>query len=277
MAAPGGTEARAALDPPRTIRDVFAFFGLTLLLTTPFYVISAVSGIQLMPGLPVAALAVICPAAAAILLSWRPGGMAAGSLLLMQTLDFRRIKPRAWWLPILFFSPAVSAASFLILLGNGSGIPDPQISILAIVALFAVFLVAALSEELGWTGFALNPLQERLGALPAALLIGGVSAVWHYPALLDAHRSVGWIAWWTLGTMAMRLLMVWLFNKTGGSVFAVAMVHAVSNLCWQLFPIQGSWFDPRLNGLIMGVVALIVILPLSHQRGRDMPRAKPLA
>ncbi len=256
------------------MRDVFAFFGLTLLLTTPFYAISAASGIQLMPGLPVAALAVTCPAAAALFLSWRRGGMAAALMLLKQTLDFGRIKPRAWWLPILFFLPAVSAASFLILRCNGSGIPDPRINIFTVMALFAVFLVAALSEELGWTGFALDPLQERLGALPAALLIGGVSAVWHYPALLDAHRSVGWIAWWTLGTLALRLLMVWLFNKTGGSVFAVAMVHAVSNLCWQLFPIQGSWFDPRLNGLIMGAVALVVILPLSHQRGRRLPRAK---
>ena len=79
---------------------------------------------------------------------------------------------------------------------------------------------------------------------------------------------MAWIGWWTLGTVSLRLFMVWLFNKTGGSVFAVAMAHAVSNLCW-LFPIQGSWFDPKLNGLIMGGVALVVILPLIRQPGRD--------
>ena len=187
--------------------------------------------------------------------------------LLKRVLDVGRIKPGAWWFAILLTSPAVSVASFLILRGSGSEIPDPQISILTVLALSAVFLVSALCEELGWTGFALDPLQGRLGALPAALLIGAVWAVWHYPALLDAHRSASWIAWWTVGTVSTRLLMVWLFNKAGASLFAVATAHAVSNLCWQLFPIQGSWFDPRLNGLILGGLALAVIVPLSHQRG----------
>lgn len=268
------TDNRTALVHPQSMQDVFFFFGLTFLLTTPFWVISAASGRQLMPGLPVAALAVICPAAAGIFLSWRLGGMAAGRSLLMRTIDVRRIKPKAWWLAILLTSPTVSAAAFVILRFNGSGIPDPQIDILTVVALFVVFLVGALSEEMGWTGFALDPIQAQWGALPAALLIGVVWAVWHYPALLEAHRSVGWIAWWTLGTISLRVFMVWLFNKTGGSVFAVAMVHAVSNLCWQLFPVHGTWFDPRLNGLITAGVALVVIPLMIHRRGRDGPRAR---
>ena len=54
--------------------------------------------------------------------------------------------------------------------------------------------------------------------------------------------------------------MVWVFNRTGGSVFAVVVVHATNNLAWQLFPIQGSWWDPRINGVILGIIALIVIL-----------------
>ena len=120
--------------------------------------------------------------------------------------------------------------------------------------------MAAVTEELGWTGFALDPLQKRVGAIGAALLIGAVWAVWHYPALLQAHRSSGWIAWWTLGTISLRLFMVWLFNRTGGSVFAVVVVHATNNLAWQLFPIHGSWWDPRINGVIMGIIALSVIL-----------------
>jgi hypothetical protein len=37
--------------------------------------------------------------------------------------------------------------------------------------------------------------------------------------------------------------MVWLYNNTRKSVFAVALFHAVSNVCWQSFPIHGSYFD----------------------------------
>ncbi len=58
---------------------------------------------------------------------------------------------------------------------------------------------------------------------------------------MQAHRSVVWIAWWCLGTVALRVVMVWLYNSTGKSVFAAALFHAVSNVCWQLYPIQGSF------------------------------------
>ena len=58
----------------------------------------------------------------------------------------------------------------------------------------------------------------------------------------------------------MRLVMVWLFNNTGGSVLGAAVFHAISNLCWQLFPVQGSWFDPRIHGLLMATVAVVAVL-----------------
>jgi membrane protease YdiL (CAAX protease family) len=142
----------------------------------------------------------------------------------------------------------------------GSGVPDPRFEILPTLVLSAVFLAGALAEELGWTGFALEPLQARLGWLGAALVIGVVWAVWHVPALLQAHRSLAWIGWWTLGTIATRVVMVWLYKGAGGSVFGVAVFHAAGNLCWQLFPVHGSWFDPRLNGLLMAGVGCAVAL-----------------
>jgi hypothetical protein len=155
-------------------------------------------------------------------------------------------------------SPAVSVTAFFILRFSGSGVPDPQIAVPPVAALAIVFLVSGLSEELGWTAFALSPLQARFGWLPAALAIGAVWAAWHLPALLQAHRSLSWIGWWALGTVAMRVIMVWVFNGAGGSVLGVAVFHAVSNLCWQLFPLHGSWFDPRLNGLLLAGVALAI-------------------
>jgi hypothetical protein len=211
-------------------------------------------------------LAVICPAVAALFLSWQRGGPAAGRALLARVWDFGRVRGWAWWLPILLTSPAVSVAAFLILRVRGSGVPDPRFTIPVAVALSAILLVSALSEELGWTGFALGPLQSRFGWLAAALAIGAVWAAWHIPALLQVHRSATWIAWWVLGTIAMRVIMVGVFNCVGGSVFCIAVFHAVSNLCWQLFPVQGSWFDPRLNGLLLGGVACAVVVASFRQR-----------
>ena len=52
--------------------------------------------------------------------------------------------------------------------------------------------------------------------------------------------------------------MVWLYNHTRKSVFAAALLHAVGNVCWQLFPNQGSHFDPRIDGMIVAVEAAVV-------------------
>ena len=254
------TECEGEYNHALRLRDILAFFGLTFALTIPFWIIGGASGNALMPGLPISALAVICPATAALILSWRLTGVAGARSLLMRTINLRRVKPKAWWLLILLFSPTAHVAAFFISRDLGTGIPNPQFNILPAVMLFAIFLIFAVTEEMGWTGFALGPIQTRVGAIPAGLLIGAIWAVWHYPALLQAHRSGVWIAWWTLGTISLRLLMVWLFNATGGSVFAVVMVHATNNLAWQLFPIQGSWWDPRIIGVIMGIIASIVIL-----------------
>ncbi|WP_293899511.1 CPBP family intramembrane glutamic endopeptidase [Phenylobacterium sp.] len=210
--------------------------------------------------MPVAAVAVVCPALAGFILACRRGGLPNGCALLIRAFDVGRIGAKAIWLPILLISPAVGIVAFVIMRLGGSRIPDPQIALPNVLALSAVFLVSGLSEELGWSAYALDPLQARSSALAAGLLIGAVWAIWRYPALVQAHRSVVWIGWWTLGTVSMRIIMVWLFNRTGGSMFGAAVFHAVSNLCWQLFPVQGSWFDPRLHGLLMAAVALVLVL-----------------
>jgi len=143
---------------------------------------------------------------------------------------------------------------------TGSSVPAPQITVARTLGLFLVFFVGGIGEELGWSGYAIEPLQERLGALRASLIVGVVWAAWHFIGLAEAHRSLEFVAWWTLGTISMRVIIVWLYNATGRSVFVAALVHAMSNLTWQLFPINGSFYDPRVTGLILAVVAALVIV-----------------
>ena len=72
------------------------------------------------------------------------------------------------------------------------------------------------------------------------------------------HRSPSWIAWWCLYAVAARILIVWLYNNTGQSVFAVALFHATLNLSYMLFPVNGSHFDMELGGPVMALTAAIV-------------------
>ena len=72
------------------------------------------------------------------------------------------------------------------------------------------------------------------------------------------HRSPSWIAWWCLYAVAARILIVWLYNNTGQSVFAVALFHATLNLSYMLFPVNGLHFDMELGGPVMALTAAIV-------------------
>jgi uncharacterized protein len=52
-------------------------------------------------------------------------------------------------------------------------------------------------------------------------------------------RSAGWIAWWWIGTIAQRVVLVWLYRAAGRNVCAVALAHALHNLVWMLIPLFG--------------------------------------
>lgn len=236
------------------------FFLLVYALAIPFWLIGFATGTEPLPGLPVAALMAVCPAAAAVLLVYKENEAPGVIALLKRSFDFGRIRSKIWYFPIFLLTPFVAGLSYVVLRWTGSPIPVPQFSLLTTIILFFVFFAAGLGEELGWSGYAIDPLQRRLGAVPASILLGSVWALWHFVPLIEAHRSAEWIAWWSLGTVAMRVIMVWLYNSTRRSVFAVTLLHAMSNLSWQLFPIHGSYFDPRVNGLILMSLATVVAI-----------------
>ena len=252
-------------------RSPLTFFILVFLLSVPFWWIGSVTDLQLMPGLSVSALMTFCPMVAALLLACRESGATGARELLKRSVDFRRITSKRWYLPILLLMPVVSLVVYGLMRAQGvplpaSPIPAQSITqvlanlpIMSTLLMLAAFFVGALGEELGWSGYVLDPLQKRWSALQAGLILGAVSVVWHLVPLLVMHRPPVWIAWWCLYAVAFRVLIVWLFNNTGGSVFAVALFHATLNLSFILFPVNGSHFDMRLGGLVMACAAVTVI------------------
>jgi membrane protease YdiL (CAAX protease family) len=114
----------------------------------------------------------------------------------------------------------VVLATYVLLRLTGVSVPDPEVPLPTALVATAGFWAAALADELGWSGYAIDPLQGRLGALRAGILLGIVWAVWHVIPLLQIGRTVGWIAWWSLGTVAFRVLLTWVYDNTGKSVAA---------------------------------------------------------
>lgn len=241
-------------------KSALRFFALVFALSIPFWVAGALTARQLLPALPISALGFLCPVAAAAILVYREKGIAGVTGLLKRSFDFNRIKAKAWLVVAIAVQPGVMSLSSLVIRLSGTLIPAPQVSLLSALILLVVFFIAALGEELGWSGYITDPLQDRFGALLASLLLGSVWAVWHYIPLLQAGRSPGFIAWWSLGTLSSRILIVWLYNQSGKSVFLTAVFHAMINLTWQLFPVNGSFYDPRVTGLIEALVAAAVVI-----------------
>jgi hypothetical protein len=141
----------------------------------------------------------------------------------------------------------------------GIPIPDFQFPVLTVPIFFVVFFIGAIGEELGWTGYATDPLQDRWIALEAGIILGTAWAVWHITPYFQAHNAPIWVAWQCAFTVGCRILLVWLYNNTGKSVFAAITFHAMYNLSFLvLFPIYGSYYDPFITFVIVAVTVVIV-------------------
>ncbi len=241
-------------------RSPLTFFLLVFALSIPFGFVGGVTRRQLLPGVPLSALMVVCPAIAASILMYKEKKIAGVIELLKRSLDYKRIRVKLWYLPIILLMPAATVLSYGLMRLIGLPLPAPRFPVVAAVAMFLAFFVGGLGEELGWSGYAIDALQVRWNALESSTLLGLVWAVWHWVPLVQANRSPAWIAWWSLWTVATRVLTTWLYNNTGKSVFGATLYHDMVNLSWQLFPNYGSHWDPRINALIIAFSAGIVTL-----------------
>lgn len=258
-------------------RRVDLFFAGVLLLTMPFWLLAARDSRQLMPGLPLSALAAFCPAVAALSLALALEGPVGVRRLASRVLDLKPVVSPAWLLLAAAFMPAVMALSFLAQRALGAPITDPVFSPLSLAVSALLFFAAAVGEELGWSAYALGPMQARFGALNAALLLGAIWFAWHIIPFLQAGRSGEWIAWKGLSMVAVRVLMVGLYCNAGRSVLAVAVFHAMDNVAWQAFPVAGSFYDPKVSGLILTALAIGLALATSPATLMRRPAAGPAA
>ena len=242
----------------------WVFVALVFALSAPFWAIGTATGGRLSPDLPISSFIWVCPGVAAALLVYRADGPEGVHALLRRAFDWEQIRP-GWYVPIVLLPPAVYAVTFLVMRAQGLPLPIVHLSLLAALGWFLGYFVAAEAEELGWSGYALDPLQERWGALGAGLLLGLVWVAFHTVPLAQHGRAPIWIAWWALSTVALRVLAVWIYNNAGKSVFAVALFHAMANLSW-IGPVldYGTVGYPltaqRISALIMAGVAAIVVV-----------------
>jgi len=199
-----------------------------------------------------------CPIIAAVILVWKDGGSEGVQRLLRRAFDFKKIKGKTWYVPILSLWPAMMVLEYGLMKRMGASLPDPRLPGLMLPVSFAVFFAAAVGEEMGWQGYVMDPLQDRWNALTASITVGIVWAVWHVVPFMQMGRTPTWIAWQGTGMVAARILTVWIYNNTGKSVFATILFHAMNNVATVLLPSYGWHYDPAVAAAITAVAAAIV-------------------
>jgi membrane protease YdiL (CAAX protease family) len=248
-------------NPHSINRSPITFFLLVFGLSVPFWILGAALKTELLPGLPVSSLMVLCPLGAAMILVYRETKINGLSALLKRSIDFNRVKALFWYIPILLLMPFVTVLSYAVMRILQMPLPDPQLPGATVIAMmFLMFILAAWAEELGWTGYAIDPLQARWGTLPASLLLGLVWAVWHVIPFMQVGRSPTWMVWQCLTLVAQRVILVWIYNQDGKSVASAILFHCMINVSWQLFPNNGSHYDPRIYGLVTIFVTTLILV-----------------
>ena len=149
-----------------------------------------------------------------------------------------------WRVGFRWYFSSVFLLAFLILGGIGlhvfyggimpvipaAGTPFWQIALVFIV--FVLLGVLINTEEIAWRGFALPRLQDRYGALAAALLITVPEVMLHLPLFwVESNpffQTVG-IYWFSAFSAGVVFIYVYTFNMTEGSLLIVTLLHASQN------------------------------------------------
>ena len=155
---------------------------------------------------------------------------------------------------------AVEVMTVGILAALGASVPPlswPGPSYLYVAVIGGGFIGPGLFEEIGWRGFALPQLQCRRSALVSSLIIGLVWAFWHFPNF-SAFTPPS-LAAFVPKIIAMSLIFTWVFNSTGGSLFAVVLLHGSINASMSLFNSPDAGVSLRadvITGLLYAVIAV---------------------
>jgi len=197
---------------------IITYFFVTLVLTGAFAFLQEATGIR--PEY--LQLAQVGPALAALIFLVLEGDNVSSFLRNGLRLELDRFSLVAILTPMVLMLAVYSASKYLY------GIVKP-ISSLSILDVFFVLstILAALCEEIGWRGYMLPRLQSRMTPMKASLILGVLWSLWHVPNLF---RGVRFFSVWFIGVMGLTVVFTYAFNRAGGRLWPVTLIHASVNI-----------------------------------------------
>jgi membrane protease YdiL (CAAX protease family) len=158
-------------------------------------------------------------------------GWAGVRCLLARVVPHRSSWP--WYAAVLIGFPALNLVAARILAPDFLARLPAWGRLLSLLPLTFVNDTGPLGEEFGWRGFALPRLLQRRRPLAAALLLGVIWWAWHLPTFfipaLSQHRLS--ISIFLVNSVALSVIMTWLYQRTRGDLLLMIMVHVAANYC----------------------------------------------
>ena len=248
----------------RAARSPLKFFVLVFTIGIPLALAGISLGVIGAMKIPVTDLGLaFVPMIAALILVAREKGWRVAGGLLKQTFELTALKDPRWLLVTVGLAPLIYLLTWALarLVGYEA---VSQVNPTRSLGYFVMFFFLAVGEEIGWTGYATEPLQSRWGALNAALILAAPWWLAHLPSMAAIGATTTDMAWWVLGAVGVRVLIVWLFNNTSNSILAAVLFHALLNAGRAAtFPSAGSQYAPQYqiaSYLIIGALATAVVL-----------------
>jgi CAAX protease family protein len=212
--------------------------------------------------------------AATALAEGRPGVRA-----LRRHVFHFRVK-LAWYPLAILLLPAAGLLAASVVSGFmpiGSLLSNPGILVGIVLGAVVAFVLVNWWEEIGWTGFALERLQPRIGPIAASVVTTWLQALIHVPLVFiaggvtEARVAADQIPFYLVALfvlpISVRLVLTWLYNATGRSLPIVGLYHAGLGVA------TGSGFIPVLAPSINPVMvyagfAILAVAVLIATRGR---------
>jgi CAAX protease family protein len=163
---------------------------------------------------------------------------ASGVKALLGRIFQWRVKAR-WYLFAVSYMAAIKLTVALAhRVGTGSwphfGNERPVVMLIGIL----ISTPVQAGEEVGWRGYALPRLAERMGFARASVLLGLIWACWHLPQfyLLGADTYGQSFPIWAFEVTAFSVAMAWLYTHTNGSLLLAMLMHSAINNTKDIVP-----------------------------------------
>ena len=145
-----------------------------------------------------------------------------------------------------------------------------------------------LLEELGWTGFAVPTLlRQRHGVLATGLIVGALWGLWHMlisfwasgtsSGALSLAGFLPAVLFYVGSLPAYRVLMVWVYDRTGGSMLVAMLMHASFSASMLIQQPLGLALVPGLAwNLVLAAALWVVVGGVALAQGGHLSQQPPL-